>query len=236
MINVAIIEDEKTASDLLCSYFERFTKEHGEEFRTVCFDNPIAFLANYSSNYELVMMDIELPDMNGMNAAHKMREIDKSVSLIFVTNMAQYAINGYEVGASDFIVKPVSYYDFALKLERALEKIKSRTEKRIMIPVEDAIKCVAAADIRYVEVIKHTVTYHTTDGDYETYGTLKKIESELLTAGGGFAKCNNCYLVNLRYVTSVKGHSVFLGSEELQISHPKKREFIKALNNYLGGG
>lgn len=232
MINVAIVEDEKSESSLLAEYLTTYTKDHGVEFHTVIYENPITFLTGYKSNFDLVLMDIEMPDINGMETARKMREIDKTVTLIFVTNMAQFAIKGYEVDAFDFMVKPVSYFDFALKLGRAIERIRSRKEIKIPIAVEDSVKYVTPLELMYVEIIKHRLLYHTTEGVFETYGTMKKIEPTLLAAD--FAKCNNCYLVNLRYVTGIKGYAVTVGGDELQISHPKRREFVKALNDYLG--
>lgn len=107
MYNIAIVEDSKEATDVLKSYFDRFSEEMGARFNVVCFDNALDFLENYSSAFNLVLMDINMPHMDGMEASHRLREIDNNVTLIFVTNMAQYAIRGYEVGATDFIVKPV---------------------------------------------------------------------------------------------------------------------------------
>ena len=234
MINVAIVEDERDAEEVLRGYFARYTQEKGEGFNIVSYSNLITFLAGYKPNFDLVMMDIDLPDMDGMKVSHKLREIDTSVSIVFVTNMAQFAIKGYEVDAADFIVKPVSYYDFALKIGRIAGRIKARSGAKVMVPIDDALKCLPAAEIKYVEVIKHKVIYHTTSGELESWGSLKKIEAEL--AGAGFAKCNNCYLVNLRYVSGVRGFSAYVDGEELQISHPKRRDFMSALNNYLGGG
>ena len=76
-------------------------------------------------------MDIQLSDLDGMEAAKKLRRLDSSVTLIFVTNMANFAVRGYEVDALDFIVKPVEYFSFALKLDRALERLKSTAEQEI---------------------------------------------------------------------------------------------------------
>ena len=108
MINVAIVEDEKQAADRLCSLFCRYERERGEKFRVVVFSDPVTFLANYSPDYELIMMDIDMPDLNGMDAVRKLREADREVMVIFVTNLAQYAVKGYEVDAFDFIVKPAA--------------------------------------------------------------------------------------------------------------------------------
>lgn len=234
LIKVAIVEDEKNAADLLADYFRRFSEKSGEEFLIFSYENPIVFLSAFRADFDLIMMDIELPDMDGMKTCEKIRETDKFVPIIFVTNMAQYAIRGYEVDASDFIVKPVSYSDFYLKLFRVVERIKLRSSSRIKITVGDGIKCVTLSDIRYVESDKHRIIYHTVSGNFESYGTLKKAEAEL--EGAGFAKCNKCYLVNLRYVDGVRGYSVFVGGDELQISYPKRAEFIKELNNFMGGG
>ena len=112
MINVAIVDDDEKVADMLRSYLERFSKENDIEFQAESFGCAVDFLSAFTDRYDIVFLDIELPDMNGIDAARKMREIDGTVALIFVTNMRQYAINGYEVNADDFIVKPVPYFDF----------------------------------------------------------------------------------------------------------------------------
>lgn len=234
MINVAIVEDERPAAELLAGFLEKYSGQYGEQFKTVCFADAITFLTNYQPNYDLVFMDIELPDLNGMDAAKKMRGLDKDVTLIFVTNMAQFAVKGYEVGAYDFIVKPVMYPNFALKLRRALEYIRGKSGVKLHIPVDNGVMCLPSSEIKYVEIIKHRIIYHTLSGDYNSHGTLKKVEALLPDAH--FVRCNSCYLVNLRFVTAVIDYQAHIGGEVLQISHPKKREFMRALNNYFGGG
>lgn len=162
-----------------------------------------------------------------------MREIDNNITLIFVTNMAQYAIRGYEVGATDFIVKPVHYYDFRLKLERAVSHIDMQTQQKISIKIDDSIKCVRAGDIMYVEVIKHKLVFHTVNETLETYGTLKQVEAVL--SGANFVRCNQCYLVNLGYVNGAKGFTVTVDNDELTISRSNKKAFFQKLNKFLGG-
>lgn len=230
MYNIAIIEDEKSAADCLTRTLKDYGDAHGERFNVYLFTGAVKFLDNYDAKYDIVFMDIELPDMNGMEASRWLRERDKDVLLIFVTNMAQYAVKGYEVRAFDFIVKPINYYNFAAKLSAALDYLAGRSEKYIWVVNREKRTRVSASDIKYVEIRSHTLNYHTTDGEVTATGSLSKVEEQL--AGLPFAMCNRCFLVNLKYVTSVKDMSVFLGDEELQISHIKRPIFMKALTDY----
>ncbi len=232
MINIAVVEDDANDAKLLVDCIERYSRERGEQMSVAKFSSAQTFLV-VCKKFDIVFMDIELPDMDGMTAAEQMRQDNDAIVLIFVTNMVQFAVRGYAVDALDFIVKPVIYEDFIIKLRKAVLRVCGSGSYEIMINLlGDGIKRIPVSDIRYVEVIGHTLSYHA-DGVYQTYGTLKNSE-ELL--GSGFVRCNNCYLVNLRYVTAVKGYSVYVDGEELKISQPRKKEFMRALNNYLGSG
>ena len=88
MFNIAIVEDDSAAMALMESSLLKYGKENNVQFNIFKFGGTISFLTNYHGNYDVVFMDIELPDLNGMAAAKKLREIDKNVVLIFVTNLA----------------------------------------------------------------------------------------------------------------------------------------------------
>ena len=239
MLRIVIVDDEKVVADILESFFKRYSEEHAVDYSIEWYSNPIVFLTEYTNRFDIVFLDIELPSMNGVECARKLREVDTSVSLVFVTNMKQYAINGYEVNADDFIVKPVSYYDFAMKLERLFKKMNIKKEVKISVRNDGMIKCLDIVNIRYVDVFKHKLTYHTTEGDFECRGSINKIE-ELFLANH-FAKCNKYCFANLRYVTGVDGYKVLLSYgrnsekfDELAISRPRKKEFVTSLSKYLG--
>lgn len=231
---VAVVEDKQAEFELLTAYFSRYTQEKGEQFELDHFSSGEEFLQKYRPVYDLVFMDIGLPKANGMETAVRLRELDRLVTLIFVTNMAQFAVQGYEVDAFDFVVKPVSYPNFSLKLQRALNRLAARQDEELIITLSDQISRVSTARIKYIEISGHRMIYHTTDGDLTAYGNLKEVEAGLNHRV--FVRCNSCYLVNLSYVKAIRGHVAVVDTDELQISRPKRKAFIQALNDYLGGG
>lgn len=232
MINLAIVEDDIEAANLLEDFLQRYAQANDIKFNIVLFANGLSFLNGYNSNFDIVFMDIELPDLNGMKVAQKLRLIDETVTLIFVTNMAQFAVKGYEVSALDFLVKPVTYSNFSLKIQRALKHININSDNGISVKTDDGVKRISVNNIKYVEVMNHKLIYHTTDGDLQAYGQLVNIENSL--CGFGFVRCNSCYLVNLRYVSSIKDFILEMDDDKLQISRARKKIVLQEMAKYLG--
>ena len=233
MKHVAIVEDDpimaKNEKDLLTKVFD----ENKVLFSIDIFDTAEKFLFSEKlSKFDLVLLDIELPGENGMNAAREFVEQNEHAVIIFVTNMAQYAINGYEVNALDFIVKPLNVYEFGMKINRALRKLNLIDEDVLTITKKDSVCRVKYSDICFVETQKHRIIYHTTNGDIDIYGTMKDVEKSLSECN--FVKCNRCYLVNLKYVTEVNKNECTVDGHKLVISRNEKKNFLNALTKYNG--
>lgn len=231
MIRIAIVEDDESVSKELKTLIGQFMKKTGQRGNVSQFPSAESFLFTGVAQFDLVFMDIHLPKMDGMETAKKLKEIAPLTLLIFVTSLAQYALEGYGVGAFDFIVKPVSYYNLELKLQRAMKTIKEMEDEKIVIHNKTQTNVVSISDIYYVEIMLHKVIYYTKHGEYTTSGTMKKIVEEL--ANYSFAICNQSYLVNLKYVSKIEGFTVTVAGTELAISRNKRNELKRALNEYL---
>ncbi|WP_294516818.1 LytTR family DNA-binding domain-containing protein [uncultured Pseudoflavonifractor sp.] len=135
MIRIAIVEDEQEQINIMQEFLTRYEQEKNVDFEVAVFDSGVKFLADYQPIYDLVFMDIQMPHLNGLDTARTIFSMDKNIGIVFVTNMMQYAIKGYEVDALDFIVKPLKYYQFSVKLARVIEKVRKREGREIVLTV-----------------------------------------------------------------------------------------------------
>lgn len=234
MLRFCIVEDEEKTCELLKCFIERSCQEYGENVMVVKYFSAEKFLQEYSGEVDVVFMDINLPGINGMKAAKALCERDKKVLLIFVTNLAQYAINGYEVGAFDFVVKPISYGSFVLKMNRVFGCLSMCRKRTIVVSTRHGKQVLDTETLKYVEITGHSISYHMDEEVVVASGTLKDMAKQL--EGLPFAMCNRCYLVNLSYVTKISGVDVTVGGETLLISRPRRKDFLKAFNDFLALG
>lgn len=233
MLRIAIVEDEQACSEQLQTFLRRYGEVHGEEMNLSIFRDGSEVLEDYQPVYDIILLDIEMPKMNGMEAAEEIRKRDADVVLVFITNMAQYAIRGYAVGALDFILKPVNDYTFSLKLSRAIARVKSRESGQVLLTTPEGVKRVDTRQIYYVEVQSRMLHYHTEQGEFVLRGTMQDAEKTLEPYH--FVRCNYWYLVNLCHVSEVKKEMAVVAGYELEISRRNKTAFLTALTGYLGG-
>lgn len=232
MLRFAIVEDEKQYAEQMQQYLERYASERGENIKIDLFADGEDIAIGYKANYDIILLDVKMQFMDGMTAAQYIREKDSQVVIIFVTNMAQYAIKGYEVDAMDYVLKPLNYFAFTQRLERAISRMQRRKKIYITVPIQGGFKKLAASDIYYVESQGHALFYHTADGVEVSSGTMRDIEERL--SPYHFFRCNKGYLVNLEHVTGMKDGCALIHGEKLLVSRARKNSFLTALTDYIG--
>ena len=233
MIRIALVEDEAEVRAQLQGYVQRHTRQYGTEFAVTEFADGMELLDDYRPVYDILFLDVEMKHLDGMTTAERIRQMDADVILIFITNMAQYAIRGYSVGALDYVLKPVPYFAFSQQLLKAVARLEKRAKRYLTVPVEGGLRRLDTASIYYLESEGHRVHFYTDEGDFSAPGALKTFEEKL--ADCPFARCNSGYLVNLAQVKSVQQGMVQVGPYELQVSRPRRKAFLAALADHIGG-
>lgn len=233
MLRIAVVEDDMAYASTIKGYLSRFERENRVELKANFFENGVALVERYQAVWDIIFMDIEMPLMDGMQAARCIRKTDTAVVIIFVTNMAGYALRGYEVDAMDFVLKPVTYFAFSLRLKKAVSLAQKRKKNYIILPVQGLNLRVSLDDIYYVEVANHRLQFHTAQGEIAFSGSLKEWEQKL--SPYSFARCSSGYLVNLANVTGYRTDTVLVGEAELMVSRPRRKQFFQQLSDYIGG-
>lgn len=233
MRNIAIVEDEDLAAQALIDHIKQYEAQTGQSFQIFRFANGADFLQDYRAVYAVVFLDVQMPKMNGLKTALQLRRCDKNVSIIFITNLVQYALKGYEVDAVSYLIKPVSYYDFSMKFKKALDIYLLNEDRSFTVNTPGGLCRISTDKLMYVEIMNHRLFYHLIDDVIEMTGVLSGVEQQL--SRFGFLRCNKCYLVNPKFIVKVKGSTVQVGDNLLQISRPRRAAFLAELANWYAG-
>jgi len=232
MIKIAIVEDEHAYAMQLQEYLHQYETENGEAFEISFFSDGDEIVHKYKPIYDIILMDVEMKFMDGMSAAEEIRKVDTEVVIIFITNMPQYAIRGYAVDALDYVLKPVSYFAFSQRLNRAISRMKKRESKTLALNVKGGTVRLDITNITYIESQGHTLIFHTVGAVYEASGTMKEMEKELKEQH--FYRGNKGFLINLAHVEGIKDGCAIIRGEMLLLSRARKKDFMETLTRYWG--
>lgn len=232
MIRFAIAEDVTAERELLAEYITRYLAGHGLEARIYPFSSGEELLEDYPEGADAVFLDIEMEGLNGIETARRLRRFDRDVPLLFVTNMVQFALEGYEVDAADFIVKPVEYGSFCLRMDRLMRRLDREKERYLLVKQGGQTLRCDMREIAYAEALSKKTILHRLDGEplvcSEPLYTLEK------ALGEGFFRCHNAILVNMDQIEALSAGEVTVHGDKVPISKYRKKAFLTALANHRG--
>lgn len=235
-MRIAIAEDEKRCSDQLQELLGRFAAENQIEIQLFHFPNGAQLLECFRGSWDIILLDVDMPVMNGMDTARAIRRLDPEVLIMFITNLAQYALSGYEVQAFDYMLKPVNYPALAMKLKLALRILQKNMDRSVTLNQDGELFRIPLSHLYYIEIYSHRLCYHTMERDIDINSTrtLSELEQELKP--DGFVRCHKSILVNARYVDHIKGCALTVAGREIPISKNRRGKVLKELLAYAKGG
>lgn len=232
---VLVVEDQDDEAALLGRHLARFADERGVALHVTRLRSAVEFVAQ-ERRCDLILMDVDLPGIDGMEAAEDLRSHGDATPLIFVTSLAQYAVDGYRVDALDFVVKPVSYADLALRMGRALRVMERNARRTLALTTSTGLRVVDLREVEYVELERHDLHFHLVGGDgVRSRGSVRALLGRL--PAETFLQLSQGCVVNMARVRQVLSDSVETeGGTRLYFSRSRRKECLERLARYLGAG
>lgn len=232
MLHIAICDDELEFVYHLRKMIEQYANETGEEVRISTYNDGVELIESYDTTIDLIFLDIQMEDLDGLKAAEQIRQMDEKVGIIFLTSLKQYALEGYKYQAINYIVKPLKYIRLKVELNHWKEKYKKKNPYIVVRNDSGSFK-VELSTLHYAETYKRNVLLHTGEKNIICYKNMKELEKELEQYG--FFRCHTGFLVNMAFVKQVEKLEVeLISGEVIYVSKPKKKEFMIALAGYWG--
>lgn len=234
MISIAACDDEEQILKQLNQYIVKYNKTRNLVLKQMLFKNEKELLDFNLSNIDILLLDIQLRETNGLQIAKKLRETNQEILIIFITNFVQYAIDGYEVKAFNFLKKPITYERFQDVIDDAVSKVSQRKADFITVNSVSGVRKVLTNDIIYCETYKGHVLMHIKNREtIESYSSMGKTE-KLLTEKN-FFRCHTAFLINFFYIKNILQKDLILEDDTcIPISKYRKKSLLNAITNYWG--
>lgn len=258
MLHVMICDDETVSLSFLDRTVREWAAERRCEVKIKLYQSAEQFLFDREDQEEadIMLLDIDMPGLSGIDLAHRLRREEKRTQIIFVTGLSDYMLEGYDVEAVSYLLKPVDAGKLFICLDRAKER-RQKEEPVLLLELPGGMARVKLAKICYLESDAHTTQVHCMRSFYSagtepgkqdsmevTGGTgvkftmrsrtgIRELEERLAVFGGGFFRIHRSYIVNLAYVNRISRREVLLdGGETLPVSRSRWEALNRAYLDY----
>ena len=232
-LRIAICDDESESRAIIHAYLLQMLARQIDDVEIMLFKDSRSLLDNYPKDLDILFLDIMMDTINGMDAAKQIRITDRRVQIVFVTNMPQFAIEGYKVHAFGYLLKPLSYESFQMELWELVQQTFAEKKQGLIIKDNVSTRKLKFSDILYIETNGRKLLIHTAAKEYVYKSTMSELESTLLIHG--FIRCHHAYLVNAAHVSAITSTDIELtNGERIPVSRNKRAFCMKVLGNYIG--
>ncbi len=236
-MEIAICDDEKQ----VCEWLKNKIQKRYPNAVIYCYQTGQELIEYDWTTYpDILFLDIQMPQINGIELAQSLRKKGWKTSIIFVTAYTDYVFDAFDVRAFHYLVKPVLEEKLDVVLDSAIKQVESfhivdnntmqQGEKVIVVKSGGVYISIKSAEIMYAEVFNRKVIVHTTSECIEYYGKLRELESSL---GIDFYRPHRAYLVHFKYVTKYDNRVIYIGKEQVMMAKQNYAGFVKEYMAYM---
>lgn len=232
MIEIGICDDELSYREEIHYILKKIFKSYPINYNIYEFSSGEELLNNYPKELDILIMDIHMKNLNGMDTARRIRQFDSSLEIIFITSYSEFMQEGYEVKAYRYILKPINEKKISKNIIPCINQSMKNKHNYLTIKVKNHIDRIKIDSIIYIETDKPNILIYTHDNVYSTRMSISKMDKKL--SEFGFFRCHNSYIVNLKLIQTMNGISVSLEGMDIPVSKYRIKELKLAITNILG--
>ena len=231
MIRIAICDDEKHMSDHIRSMVSDFFRKKNREISLRMFSSGEELL-NYNGQIDILFLDIQMKDMDGMETARKLRADKFRGFLVFITVLKEMVFQSFEVQAYDYLVKPVDNKQFEKTMERLYTSIQNASEDSLLVQKGYEGRIILKDEIVYCEIINRKIYLNLASGEVVDY--YERIENMETKLDNHFYRCHRSYLINLKHLKGYKNGTAYMDNgKEIPVSRLRSKEFSGVVLQYM---
>lgn len=197
-MKIAVCDDDKLFIDSVCDFLHRWAEQNDLEIQLFCFSNGDGLINTYRTGerMDLILLDVLMPFLNGLDTAKELRDIDAAVPIIFLTSSKEFAIESYDVKAFHYLLKPLNAEKLSAVMDDFL-RTSAAPKKMFAASTNDGFIQLVVSDVEYIEAQNRHVFFHMTDGRTIAGNDALYKCSEVFDEENGFLSCHRSYIINL---------------------------------------
>lgn len=216
MLKIAVCDDNISELSNIASIITEYRRlqQNKNQVEFTAFHNAVDLIAAMEGGqqYNLVLLDILMPMLSGMDAAKEIRQFDQDVKIIFMTSSPEYAVESYSVDAYYYALKPIWKEKLFILFDKVISETEVKAGASLLIKTKKGLTRIYISRLEFAEVIGRTIVYHLTDGSLiEAIGSMQGLEKELLS-NPGYIKTHRSYIINMDYIDTISPREIKMQS------------------------
>lgn len=211
-MKIAACDDDSVFLQELCTYFKSYTKEYNCNLEYHTFTNPLELVTQIEKgiHYDVILLDMFMPGINGIQCAKDIRSYDNFVKIIFLTSSPEFAIDSYTVKAYDYLLKPIQKENLIVILNQLVKEFNTAKDNIFVFKCKTGIVKISLSKLEYCEMINRKIMLYLTDGKkYECSLKINDLEKKL-EHFGMFLRPHRSFLVNMDYIQMLTTHNIIM--------------------------